>query len=309
MIAMNQSLGSGVVAAGSEMPLDLPIDWPNREYSRRVAAAGRSWHVQIAGAGPDVVLLHGTGAATHSWHQLLPMAATRYRVIAVDLPGHGFTSRHRREALTLAGISRDLSELLTHLGVDPVAIVGHSAAAAIAVELLSAAQFKSASMLGLNPALMPYGAGFRPVLVPMTRWAAESRLVTRWITSKARDSRSVRRVLVSTGSSVDDEQVLRYQRLLREKSHVRAMLSMMGHWDLGDALSKLAAFGRRALLVYGEDDLAVPVAQLDTVRNRAPQCRYQVLKRLGHLAHEESPVAALELIHQVVADRGEQGRI
>ena len=39
-------------------------DWPNREHSRFVTAAGLRWHVQVAGQGPDLLLVHGTAAAT-----------------------------------------------------------------------------------------------------------------------------------------------------------------------------------------------------------------------------------------------------
>ena len=41
-------------------------DWPNRDSSRFVTAGGLRWHVQVAGTGPVVLLVHGTGAATHS---------------------------------------------------------------------------------------------------------------------------------------------------------------------------------------------------------------------------------------------------
>ena len=54
-----------------------------------VAAGGLRWHVQVAGDGPVLLLLHGTGAATHSWRDLLPLLAERFTVVAPDLPGHG----------------------------------------------------------------------------------------------------------------------------------------------------------------------------------------------------------------------------
>ena len=52
-------------------------DWPNRTASRFVSAAGIVWHVQVAGEGPALLLLHGTGAATHSWAGVLPLLARR----------------------------------------------------------------------------------------------------------------------------------------------------------------------------------------------------------------------------------------
>ena len=53
-------------------------DWPNREASRFVLASGLWWHVQVMGSGPVLLLLHGTGAATHSWRDC--RAAPRARL-------------------------------------------------------------------------------------------------------------------------------------------------------------------------------------------------------------------------------------
>ena len=65
--------------------------WPNHQFSRFVRAGHLRWHVQMAGTGPVLILVHGTGASTHSWRHMLPLLAQRFTVVAADLPGHGFT--------------------------------------------------------------------------------------------------------------------------------------------------------------------------------------------------------------------------
>jgi magnesium chelatase accessory protein len=45
---------------------------------------------------PVALLVHGAGAATHSFRGLIPLLSGHYRVIAIDLPGHGFTRGARR---------------------------------------------------------------------------------------------------------------------------------------------------------------------------------------------------------------------
>ena len=52
---------------------------------------GGDFHCEVAGEGPVALLLHGTGASTHSFRDLLPWLARRCTVVAPDLPGHGFT--------------------------------------------------------------------------------------------------------------------------------------------------------------------------------------------------------------------------
>ena len=87
-------------------------DWPNREASRFVKAAGMRWHVQVMGQGPALLLLHGTGSSTHSWRDVMPLLATRYTVIAPDLPGHAFTNPAPGGSLSLPGMSGAIAMLL-----------------------------------------------------------------------------------------------------------------------------------------------------------------------------------------------------
>ncbi len=94
------SSGAGMVRTG-----------PTVNASRFVEAAGIRWHVQRMGEGPPLLLIHGTGAATHSWRALLPLLAQHFDVIAPDLPGHGFTQSPPSHRLSLPGMAADVSRL------------------------------------------------------------------------------------------------------------------------------------------------------------------------------------------------------
>ncbi|MDG4827362.1 alpha/beta hydrolase [Asanoa sp. WMMD1127] len=89
------------------------------------------------GAGPPVVLLHGGASNAGTWDRLA--AALRHaghRTIAVDLRGHGDSPR--AGAYPLAGFRDDVAALLDRLGLDRVALVGHSLGAHTAVLLAQA---------------------------------------------------------------------------------------------------------------------------------------------------------------------------
>ncbi|MFM2427858.1 MAG: hypothetical protein RL707_1685 [Pseudomonadota bacterium] len=79
----------------------------------------------------SVLLLHGTGASTHSWRHLIPLLRDHYTVIAIDFPGHGFTSMpHDSDVATLfsiSGMTAGVAELLTQIQLKPDIVVGHSA--------------------------------------------------------------------------------------------------------------------------------------------------------------------------------------
>ena len=112
-------------------------DWPNRAWSRFVTVGQVRWHVQVSpGARDTVLLVHGTGASTHSWRGLARLLAKHYRVVAMDLPGHGFSAGLPAGQASLPAIARELRALLEHLGLEPGLAVGHSAGAAIVVRMV-----------------------------------------------------------------------------------------------------------------------------------------------------------------------------
>ena len=83
----------------------LPYDWPHRDCSRLVVSEGSEWHVQRMGRGDTILLLHGTAASTHTWRDVMPILASTFDVVAVDLPGHGFSERLVGGSMSLEAIS------------------------------------------------------------------------------------------------------------------------------------------------------------------------------------------------------------
>lgn len=68
-------------------PPAIPADWPNRAASRQIRSALHLWHVQVLGQGPDLLLIHGAGGATHSWRHLVSSLTSQFRAISVELTG------------------------------------------------------------------------------------------------------------------------------------------------------------------------------------------------------------------------------
>lgn len=262
-------------------------DWPHREASRFVAAGPMTWHVQEMGSGPALVLLHGTGAATHSWRHLMPLLAQHNRVIAMDLPGHGFTRGRPAGGLTLPGMAAAVTALLDKLDVRPKRLIGHSAGAAIALRMVRDG-FAVPDVVGLNAALSPFPGFFAPLFQGLARALVLNPLVPRLFAASARTSGDTGRLLVrSTGSQIDAEGVRCYALLLGNAHHCRGALEMMAGWDLAGLQRDLPKVAARVRLIHGAKDAAVPVGSVEQAVKLMPQASLEVLAGLGHLAHEE----------------------
>ena len=278
-------------------------DWPNRETSRFVTANGLRFHVQIAGAGPVMLLLHGTGASTHSWRGLLPLLAKHFTIVAPDLPGHGFTGDPGMNGLSITGMARSIRALLNEMKLEPVLGVGHSAGAAILIRMALDKQLAPDSIISLNGALVPFGGFAGQFFAPIARMFATLPLMTTMFAWRARDPRVIDDILKQTGSRLDPDGIALYRRLAGNGEHISAALGMMANWDLHTLERDMLRLQTPLVLVAGlRDEMVRPSVSRD-VKERLKTASLVNLPGLGHLAHEENPDLVAELIRNVVAGR------
>lgn len=277
---------------------DLPT-WSLPELSRRVVCGPHRWHVQEAGAGPDLLLLPGAGASTHTWRALIPELATSYHVIALDLPGQGFTQSTDAKRSGLEDMVQDITALAQSEGWAPETIIGHSAGAAIALRLSQTLGVRK--LIGINPALDNFD-GVAGWLFPiLARLLAANPFTANFFAFGASERRA-RRLIEGTGSRIDDAGLAFYTRLIGDRSHVSGALQMMARWSLDKLIEDLPRIEADVLFLTGDNDSAVPPDVADRAAARLPHASVHHLEGLGHLAHEEDPARILSEIRAFLAD-------
>jgi magnesium chelatase accessory protein len=277
-------------------------DWPNRAWSRFVTAGQLRWHVQVSpGAGDTVLLVHGTGASTHSWRGLARLLAAQHRVVAMDLPGHGFTASLPAGNASLPIIARELQALLEQLGLEPHLAIGHSAGAAIVVRMVLDGAIEPRAIISLNGALLPLPGLSGTVFPPVAKLLAANSLAARLFAWRAADPAAVRRLVASTGSTLDQDGLGLYGRLIRSPAHVAGTLQMMAGWDLEALQRDLPRLALPLQMIVGQQDGTVSPAEAERVLRVLPQANVVRLAGLGHLAHEEHPAAVVRAIDEFVA--------
>jgi magnesium chelatase accessory protein len=283
-------------------PARVPRDWPHRAFSRSVAVGALDWHVQVAGRGPTLLLLHGTGSSTHTWADVLPELAGAATVVAPDLPGHAFTTGAPLAALTLPRIAADLDALLAALAVAPVSVVaGHSAGAALALRWSLSSACPPRAIIGFNPSLVPPPTLYTSLLSPVITPIATSSLVTRSLASLGARTRLVGRLLDSTRSAIPSAQRERYARLFRAPSHVRGTMGFMAGADLPALLDAASRLAVPTTFVLGAHDPWVPERPLRAVIARRFPAATILRWEGGHLLHEAEPARAAALLREALA--------
>lgn len=284
-------------------------DWPNKDFSRFANSGGLRWHVQMMSPAdlpdaPIILLLHGTGSSTHSWRGLMPMLAVRFRVLAVDLPGHGFTSQPPMLQLSLPGMSMAVVRLLDDMNVAPDVIVGHSAGAAIAIRMTLDGSVSPKGIVSLFGAILPLRGAqgkFFPVAAKLMTLNPFAPCIFSW---RVRNPAIINELMSRTGSTLDEEGLKCYTRLARSPGHAGAALRMMANWDLRALARELPTLACPLLLLSAEKDRMIPPFYTEEAHAKVQGSTLKQIPGLGHIAHEEDPAQVAEIIEDFMTELG-----
>lgn len=288
--------------------------WPHRQHSRFVQAAGLRWHIQqfdsSQPAAATALLLHGTGASTHSWRSLVPLLTPHVKVLSLDLPGHAFTDTpaggSSSQQMSLPGMAKAIGALLAALDSSPALLIGHSAGAALAVRMALDGLASPQHIVSINGALQPLGGLAGQVFSPVAKLMSALPFVPSLFAWQATQPSVLQKLISSTGSTLDAEGMALYGQLVSNPSHAAGALGMMANWDLPQLALDLPRLATPLSLIVGSQDHTVPPRQAERLvalwppSAAARQPQLVTLPGLGHLAHEERPdLVAAHILQQL----------
>ena len=281
----------------------MGAQWPNAHASRFIEAGGQRFHVQVMGRGPVLLLVHGIGAATHTWHELAPRLASQFTIIAPDLPGHGFTTAPRTDHLSLDGIAIALAALLEALRMSPAVGVGHGAGAAILMRMALAEDSSLRALVAINASLTPPRSQLWTLLAPAARVGVRSPHMAelgRELASGTLDST----LLSTTGSTLSKEQSALYGVFLRSQRHMGAVMTVFEHWDAPRLQRDLDRLTIPVTLIVGLNDSWVPPRDADRIAMRLADARIAEVSDAGHFAHEDAPDQVANIVVESARNAG-----
>lgn len=257
---------------------------------------------ESGGAGaPPVVLLHGWGASLYMWRDwFAPLAEAGFRVLAVDLPGHGLSDKPvHGGAYTLERQAAVLRELLEAEGVADARVIAQSMAGTIALELALAAGPVIRRLALINPAcfgrvrLQPVARLVSPALVePVLGY-----VVPRWIVSCAH------RLAYADRANVSAQNVEEYWAPSQDPAYARAMRRLLHEFrwrrEPADRLAaRLAVLHHPVLVLLGGRDTVVRDAApyANALRRAGAPLEVVEIAEGGHAMNEEAPSLMIDRV-------------
>lgn len=248
---------------------------------------GQAVHVEQSGAGEPVVLLHGFGESTFTWRLVAPELAARYRVIAIDLNGFGYTERLRDPAAyTIDGQMRLVLGVLDRLGIERARFVGHSYGGGLTLWIAAHHPERVRSMALLDSTLPRYSATRRSR-------AANVRAITylylRTVAMRPGYVQKSLRAAYGDDILATPAVARAYLDRLRIEGIDDAYYGLMAQNGAPSPEVDLATIHVPALLVWGHDDELTPVSNGERMAAGLPDARLTVIPDCGHSPMEERP--------------------
>lgn len=269
----------------------------------RTAAGGTTIAWMEVGEGPPLVLLHGLADSHRTWRFVAPLLAKRFRVLMVDLPGHGFSDRPDAP-YTLSWYADTIGRWMDAVRLERAHFCGHSYGGGVAQWMLidHRDRIERLALVASGGLGQEVGTALRLAALPLARPLLESplygpitALFTRWtLPAFARD---------------DARELQRLARMNRAPRTGRAFrrtltgcIGLRGQRvQMWDHISNISTLPQLALF-WGSRDSIIPIQHAHDAIGRLANVTVTVYPSCGHLVHLEMPERLAEGVVSFLED-------
>lgn len=269
-----------------------------RAGTAHLVVGAQPYFIQDTGPrdAPTLVLLHGFGASLQTWDAWSQALETQWRVVRIDVPAFGLTGPAvNNDYSDEADVARLLA-LLDHLGLQQVALGGHSMGGRIAWNFAVAHPERVSHLILVSP------DGF-----PDPNSTSENTYKVSPLLGLMQFSLPAWALKMGVAPAYGDDSLLtpqvmrRYQDMLRAPGVRSAVIERMRQSRNINPVPLLQSLKMPVLLVWGEKDAFIPISNAQDYLKAIPQATLVSVPRAGHVVHEEAPMASVQAVKAFLA--------
>ena len=265
---------------------------------------GARVHYRDEGAadGATVVLIHGAMASLHTWEPWVAILGQHYRVITLDLPGHGLTGQVPEDAYGADPLTETIDAVVNALGVERFVLGGNSMGGGATWRYALTYPQRVRAMILVDS--VPPGDWRESTAAAAPADDAESErsapigfalLRQSWFRAIARyldPAPLVEQGLLSAYNNspvVNQALIDRYYELILREGTRAAILNRSNSYSRNGANTDVSALTQPTLVMWGAQDSLIPVRLADQFAQRLPNAQVVIYDDLGHIPMEEDP--------------------
>jgi esterase len=263
---------------------------------RFVVVNGLRLHVVDSGGDkPPLILLHGIARHAHTFDHLTDDLARNYRVLAVDMRGHGDSAWSADGAYLVEDYAKDLEALVAQLGLSKVTLLGNSTGGRVIQVYAGLHPDKVRKLVvedvGPERPQNIADAFARRVEQEKNGWSSEDELVAQLVTQNRRTPEALLRTYAHFGLKKRDDGRLVWKR---DPNLVRGFVET----ELWNPVSRITA---PTLYVIGGGSRIVPPETQQKLKDTLPNVRIVVMPGLGHYPDEEDTAGFMKIVGEFLA--------
>jgi pimeloyl-ACP methyl ester carboxylesterase len=268
-----------------------PKQLQNSEHiGRYVDANGRHIHYLEQGSGEALLLIHSLGQSLFTWHRVIDVLSDHYRVVAVDLPGHGYSDKSMDEAAyAISALADTLVAFMDELGIETAHVIAFSMGGMIALDMAARFPNRIRRLVLICPGgitgTMPYQ--IRSLESPLTGWLTAATISPKSVANLLTDAFFDRTLITP-------EMVREYYKPYADKATSAALRVALRAFDEEDVMPSLRDIVHDVLIVWGVDDRWREVASAEVFHIALPRAQFALIRNCGHVLHEEKPERFLD---------------
>ncbi len=247
-------------------------------------------HYYEQGEGEPLLLIHTLGQSLYTWHKVIGRFAASYRVIAVDVPGHGYSDKLLADPdYTLHTTSDRLIGVLDALNVEKAHVCAFSMGALFALDMAERYADRIGRMVLISP------GGLTPTM-PYAIRSLDSSL-TGWFTAATLSEKTVAELLTDAffdQTLITNEMVREYYIPLADKDSRTALRTALRAFNEDDVIAALRDVQSEVLIIWGVDDRWHEVSIAEIFHIALQKVEFALIRNCGHILHEEKPQRFLE---------------
>ena len=277
---------------------DKPLAELNEKYATAPSAFltvdGMEVHYRDEGNKTDslpLVLIHGTGSSLHTFDAWTVELKKEKRVIRMDLPAFGLTGPFPDRHYSIDHYVAFVNHFLSALGIQQCIIAGNSLGGEIAWNFTVQHPEKVQKLILIDAAGYPLQSQSVPIGFKIARTPVLNKMMT-FITPKWMVASSLKNVYADP-SKVNDALVNRFFDLTLRAGNRQALVDRMNLAPDTGKLALIKNIQQPTLILWGEQDLLIPVKNAFRFQNDLPNDTLVLIKNSGHCPMEESPQETL----------------
>ena len=234
----------------------------------------------------NLLLIHGLGASSERWENVIPYFSKNYRVIVPDLIGFGLSDKPMVD-YTTDYLADFVSEFLNEIGIDSLSIIGSSLGGQIAAEFAHNNSEKLKKLVLVSP------SGIMKHTTP----ALDAYIMAALYPSV--DSASHAFQLMSGRRNIDEKTINGFvKRMKLPNAKMAFMSTLLGLKDADIITTKLESINSPTLIVWGENDPVIPVKYAESFVSGINDCRFVKMLGCGHTPYVEKPDKFYDIVSE-----------